>query len=497
MAKHLWHAHGLTLVKGKTRGPSREVDTIRSEYAATGDPALFDRAEEVGGASAIREWAAKTASEDEAHPLCLAAGEHGAGLCPTCFAELPPVVRGMPPPLALSQGRIAGDGHSASAGGGFTSRGSATLASATVLVLIGGLIHLRIGLALAAIAYVVTLVVRTPRTSANDLAVDAAWRRLVPRLADRYDATRFLTRLCLTSVGRGDPMERANTLGNLIERARVNPTEWQLLAVAQALRVDDGAHYGRDRAAGIAELVALTFRGEWPATFAEASLAAYFSVPREVAESARLRILLHAAAFTADLTPRDLLGLYDAAPHIAEAMRLPPHHLALLYGVWCDRSTRPWRHAGDAHTVFDLTVSAPTTTGKLLAVEPGILLACDTPAAVEAECGPLLITATGVSLGGVTVIDPAAEVRVANGRRGLVFGRHVLKFGCPIPESFATELKAWLRFRAEVVAAYPAAHLRSESPASARLLAPFIARCSECGTESLPTPGKIGRTLHE
>lgn len=495
MAKHLWHAHGLSLVKGRTRGRAREVDAIRRQYAAAGDPALFDRAEEVGGEPALRAWAAETASEEESLPLGRAAGERGAGLCPACFAEVPPGAPELPPPLALAHGRLAGDGHEATAAGAFSPRAGATLAAAVVLVLVGGLVHFRIGLLLAAFAYGVTLVVRTPSASADERAVDAAWRKLAPRLLDRRAAARFLTRLCLTSVGRGDPMERADALNGLIARARDNPAERQLLAAAEALRVDDGARYGRDRAAGIAELVAPAFRGERPADFADAALGAYFRAPHDPAERGRLRVLLHAGAFAAGLTPRDLLDLCGAAPHVADAMRLPPHHLALLYGVWVDGTRHPWARVGEARTVFDLTANAPTTAGRLLAHEPGLLLACDTPPEVEAEWGPVLITAGGVSLGGMTVLDPAAEVRGTGRGRELIFGRHVLRPGRAVPAEFAEELKAWLRFRAKVVAAYPERYLRGVAPASPRLLAPFVARCPACGAECLPAVGAVGRAL--
>jgi hypothetical protein len=494
MAKHLWHEHGLTLVKGKTRSRVGAVDAIRREYATAGDPALFDRAAEIGGESAVRAWAAGTASEDEALPLCRAAREHGAGLCPACFAEVPPHVSELPP-LAVAHGRVAGDGYVATATSAFSPRMSATLAAAFVLLAVGGFVHFALGVVFAAAAYSLLFFIRTPRTSPDDRAIDAAWRKLASRLADRRDAARFLTRLCLTSIGQGDPMERANTLIRIISRARDNPAERQLLAVALTLQMDDAGRYGRDRSAGIAELVAPAFGREQPTDFAEFVLAAYFRVPRETSERERLRILLHAAAFTADLTPQDVLDLCDAAPHIAEAMRLPAHHLALLYGVWVHRTARPWATVGEARSVFGLATTERTTAGKLLTHEQGLLLMCDTHPDVEAELGPVLITAGGVSVGGVVTLDPAADVHIQNDGRELIFGKHTLKLSRAIPATFATELKAWLRFRAEVLAVYPAMYLRNESRPLSRLLASFAASCPACGTKCLPLVGAVGRVL--
>jgi hypothetical protein len=205
-------------------------------------------------------------------------------------------------------------------------------------------------------------------------------------------------------------------------------------------------------------------------------------------------VLLHAAAFAARLTPRDVIDLCDAAKSVAEAMRLPPHHVAMLYGVWRDREARPWARVGEAQTVFELAATSPATAGRLLADSPGLLLVCDTHSDVEAELGPTLITATGVSVGGAVVSDPAAAVSVEAGGRELVFGKHRFRPARAIPAAFAGELKAWLRFRAEVLAAYPATYLGADAGPSSRLLARFMVRCA-CGTECLPVIGAAARPL--
>jgi hypothetical protein len=279
----------------------------------------------------------------------------------------------------------------------------------------------------------------------------------------------------------------------VIARARENPAERQLLAVALTLQMDDSGRYGRDRAAGIAELTALAFRDEQPADFAEFVLAAYFAIPRDAGELARLRILLHAAAFDAGLTPRDVIDLCSTAEHIAEAMQLPPHHVALLYGLWLNRMAAPWAQIGEAQTVFELSATSPATVSRLLANVPGLLLVCGTDPDAEAELGPVLLTSTGVSVGGVVVLDPAAEVGVESGGRELVFGKNRFQLDRAIPEAFAGELKAWLRFRAEVLAAYPAMFLSVDPLPASRLLARFVVRCA-CGTESTPVIGAVARS---
>ena len=299
----------------------------------------------------------------------------------------------------------------------------------------------------------------------------------------------------MTSVGRGDPLERANVLLRVIARARDNPAEGQLHAAALALQMDDAGRFGRDRTAGIADLVALAFRGGYPPDFAEHVLATYSAGPRDPGERARLRTLLHAAAFDAGLAPRDVLAVCYTAQHMAAIMRGPPHNLALLYGVWLNQTARPWATVGPVQTVFELAARSPATATRLLATVPGLLLVCDSHPDVTAELGPVLVTTSGVSVGGVSTPDPAAHVRVEADGRELVFGKHTFHLARAIPDEFATELKAWLRFRAEVFAAYPAMYLRADPAPLSPLLAPFVVKCPACGTPCVPIVGAVAGQL--
>jgi hypothetical protein len=300
-------------------------------------------------------------------------------------------------------------------------------------------------------------------------------------------------RLCVTSVGRGDPFERANALNALAARAQATRSEYRLLAVVLALRIDDGGRFGRDRAAGMADLLAPAFSGARPADFAELALALYFRLPRPAGELARLRVLLLAKAFEANLAPGAVLALCDAAPHLARAVRLSPNHVALLYGLWVNRGARPWARAGGAKTVFELAAWTPATAARLLAVEPGLALVCDTDPGAAAELGPILVSLAGVSVGGVTAADPLSDVRLDARGRELVFGNGVLRVSGQLPDTFPRELRAWLRFRAEVLATYPGAYLGGDAPDPASLLKPFVARCPACGTACLPAVGAIAR----
>ncbi|MBP3955916.1 hypothetical protein J8F10_11530 [Gemmata sp. G18] len=492
MAKHLWHEHGLMLVRKKTRSRARAVGAIRRAHAATGDPALIDRAIAIDGERAVRFLAAETATEDETAPLRAAARERGVGLCPSCFTEVVPRASLLPPALALADGRLAGDGFVARGLRVSPARARATLAAASAMIVFTLLVPFWLALVLSGVAYALTRAILGTKTTPDDRAIDAGWRKLARALADR-DSARLLTRLCLTSVGLGDPFERASVLNAVVARARANPAERQLLAVALALQMDDSGRFGRDRAAGVAELIAPVFRGDQSADFAEFVLAAYLRVPRDPAERARLRVLVLLAAFRAGLTARDVLDLCDVAPHVATTVQISPNYVAMMYGMWVNRAKRPWERVGKARTVFDAVTASPTTTGKLLAHEPGLMLVCETDPDAEAELGPVLVALGGVAVGGVLATDPEGNVRLESNGRVLVFGAHALRVSGRLSETFAEELEAWLRFRAEVLAGYPAAFLDSEAAHTSRLLAPFVAQCETCGTKCLPVIGAVSR----
>src|SRR5262245_15097722 len=244
MVKHLWHEHALTLERGKTRTWQRVVEDLQAKHATSGDPEPLDRVAALAGVAGLRRWiAGDEPPAEQVAPLLEAAAEHGAGLCPGCFAELPAAVTPLPAPLVLERGRLAGDGFAVEAGGGVwfrtlrvttpekgtaagkrtpAPRGAATLWAA--LVLLAALPLARdwvFALAAVALALLAYLLVRLIRGGGNpdDRAVDAAWARLAPRLAERARAARFLTRLCCASLGRGDPGERVKVLGAVITRA--------------------------------------------------------------------------------------------------------------------------------------------------------------------------------------------------------------------------------------------------------------------------------------
>jgi hypothetical protein len=508
MVKHLWHAHGLVLDGEKVHGLERVTDPaeLRARTAASDPPA-----------------------EDVA-PLRAAAEVHGSGLCPGCFAELPVPVEPLPQPLTLSHGRLSGEGYVAEVGGTdwlrtvtistpgnaartgsahqhvLGPRGAATVVAAVVLLVgfvaavafraspaaVGWLIGL------AAVSYLgVRFTLHRPLSPA-DRAIDAAWSVIVPGLIGNPDYLRYLARLCRTSLGRGDPDERAVLLTRLVQ----GTTDLRLLAVVEVLRVDDAGLHGRDAVAGLVGLCEAAFRGDRPAEFAEYVAAAALGrdPPPDPSFAARLRVLLSGAAFGAGLRPRDLLDLWAVAPHMRRAMAVdPPHRLGLLYGVWLLWTSPRWEQIGPAVAVFELCRHSPHVSGRLLTQFPDLLLAHRPDPDTEAELGPVLVCGRGVAVGGQLAADPDA---VVHAMKGGLFGGWVLRFGPHHirvtrrpPEEFLETVRRLLRLRSRVLLPMIEGYLNPGPPeVGERLLGPFSTTCPRCGTISAVTAGRVGIT---
>jgi predicted RNA-binding Zn-ribbon protein involved in translation (DUF1610 family) len=539
MLRHLWNDHALVLEHGKVRTLQWTVEELKAEHSQTHDTTILDRAATLAGPGGLRAWVARAdlVAEDTA-PLLATASERGAGLCPGCFGELPPLAP-LPPPLALANGHLAGDGYLVEVGGpdwlrtltvaepglvirsgpdlgrAMAPRGAASVIAGVLLLLAIGaavvphhsapLLRWVFGIIIAAtFAYLIVRIFRKPLPDRSERAVDAAWTILTQFIADRKGSTRYLTRLCRTSLGRGDPHVRVALLNRIIAwvRPMVEDNDLRLLATALLLQVDDSSRLGRDRVNGVAALIATGLTGERPSQFGEYVAEAYLdrTPPPDPGERARLRILLLDAAFDAGLKPRDILDLFAAAPNLRRAMVVEPvHRLGLLYGVWSLRNAGRWERIAPADSVYELCRSAPNISGRVLLEYPDLLLyhRPTNPTAAE-ELGPVLICARGVVVGGVMASDPYTEVEVVKAGRFsattvFVFGPHRLSVSRPPADEFSKTVSAWLRFRVTALLPFIDRVLEPGPPEIlARVLWPFRQRCSSCGTISAVILGRIG-----
>jgi hypothetical protein len=541
MVKHLWHDHGLWLDAGKVRSPQRAAEELQAEFAEGQNPDAIDRAAILSGPSALRRWLANADTPaEELAPFRNAAEEHRAGLCPGCLAELPAPVPPLPPPLDLADGRLAGDGFTVEVGGaawvrtltiaapdrvlrfGFDRplrigpRGAAALVALPVLLaafavaallspaVIQPFLVVSWAVVLAVVLYGLVWVTRPPLPPADDRAVGAAWSVLARRLAEGTRGTRFLMRLCRTSIGRGDPLSRSAVLARVVERAAGAAAEsdeaLQLLAVARVLQMEDAARLGRDRVAAIAALIAEAFSGAQPADFAEHAASAFLdrTPPPDPADLARLRVLLIGAAFDALMRPRDLLNLWAVAPGLRRAMMVEPaHRLGLLYGLWQIRTVRTWEKVGPADTAFELARIAPNLSGRVLRDFPDVLLHARPDPALGDELGPVLVCARGVVVGGRMTSDLDTKIDVIrSGRFGgyeLTLGLQSVRLTRKPPDGFVGSLRGWLRFRANVLLPFIDGYLEpGPREVAERVLGPFCRKCRQCGTVSAVAVGKVG-----
>jgi predicted RNA-binding Zn-ribbon protein involved in translation (DUF1610 family) len=523
MVRHLWHEHGLILEDGKVRSPRRTVRELTDEHAASHDTTVLDRTSLVADEAAIRAWvAASDPPGEDVAPLLAAAEENGCGLCSECFAEREPPVPPLPPPMARSQDRLAADGDTIQIHGrdwfptltvstaakfihfgpegSIGPRGLATLAAAFLLMIAFAItvfgsrewaapgVIVRFLLCAAAV-YGLIRALRVSTRRSEDRLVDAAWMHLVPvRLAGNH-SSRSLTRVCRSSLGRGDPAERAALVKEVLERAAAEG-DLQLLAAASILQASDRARMGHDHASAVAAPIAEAIRGERSTAFAELAAECYLASepPPPAPERARIRVLLLEAAFEAGFSPRDLNELWIAAPRLRALMGVEPlHRLALLHGVAKMQPDRGWERIARAESVFELCRSAPNIGGRLLAEFPDLLLCHRPDPDTEAQLGPVLICTRGIAVGGRMLADPQTEVSLekAGGRIELVFGPHRFPLERQPIGDLPGVIREWLRFRAWALLPLLDNYLLAGSPAiTARVLKPFRTRCPQCGTSA-------------
>ena len=412
LIKHLARKHRTGLDHGKVVPPAAAAEVLISavdpndpstlDRAFLRSPALFPKSTptDVLQGLASRHYR----RSDQYAPLADKAGEAYCGLCPKCYAPVPDPVTELPPPLALSHGRLAGEGYAVSISDGPLGRRVTFDRPGTIRVTVrdGGLPPRTAGVAYAlpfALAAVVAAVVmptglrlgpgwvavwlaivagcvyaattafRRKPPDANGRAADLAWAEFAPGIGRSPDAARFLTRLCRTSLSAGEPGDRGKAVWELADHAGVlsqkGGTFVSLFSAAAVLRAVDAGKIGRDVVGELQVLFVAFFRVELPAPTAEhmAALVAD-DVTLTAGERARLTVLVAAAAFDAGLVPADLPGLRRYVPHVVSLLPDDADDLRTLYAVWGQKPSRPWDRAGECDPIFTLAVRQPGVAAK-------------------------------------------------------------------------------------------------------------------------------------
>ena len=488
------------------------------------------------GTNARAELAESNPSAEELAPFLTRAAEHGAGLCPVCFAEVSASYPPFPAPLAVGPGRIAGNGFvvevsdshwlrrvriatptavpvnrrdrrwlSPRAAGVIAALPIAFLSLACALLLPRSVAApWRIVLVLTTFMLIVNAVVAMfwrPQVSRTTRVFDVAWSMLARRLLGTGDAALFLARLAAASPGRGKRSLRAGVLADLREWANAAPPTdefLQLRAAVAVLQVEDASRLGRDRVVGIVDLIVPVFQSRESLAFAEYVLTVFLeqSQPPTSQERSRLRVLLIGAAFEALLTPRDLLDLWAVAPRLKRAMLCEPsHRLGLLFGAWTAREamTLP-----GVESVFRFCRTSPNQSGTITAATGDLLFVCR----LAEELGLILVCGRGVVIGDAIASSPASVVAVHRiDRPGdspfeLRVGPHRFPLTTPPHPELVPTIRELLRFRHDVLLPPVEHYLEPQSEAARyRILRPLGRMCTSCGREAVVAQGHVGVEL--
>lgn len=525
--RHLWYDHGLLFNVAQRRvcSPRHLLLDLWKRWRQSQDPQWLDQAWFWGGEAALREWVRHTAvSLEELRPLLQQAAQEHSGLCPTCLSQLPASAPPQWPPLTLTPRYLSTFGWSVSYNPGPwwvvmtiqtpqrrslvrfrpSSRLWACLAAWCVAGLLLWVLPPAAG-AIVVLAVVCALIYGLVRyllrstVPPEDLLIDTAWQYLVPELAwHQPDYLRWLIRLCLTSLGKGDPEKRRGVLQHIVDHLQNQTVErsnelWHLQGVAQWLEWCDALPAGMDRSMLLLNMLCPAFRGEVPWVYAEAVAAAYLSQPVEYGSLLRTQVLVCQEAFSCGWTPADLHLLSLAMPALGQVLTPPvPQQWQYLYGLSRIEFIPAWS-AGIVN-VFECAQRWPHLTAQWLAVSPDLLWIERWDPAHEAALGPILITARGVSLAGYFSLNPEADIRLIAQGYGLVFDNQVVYTSRPLPAELPQRLRDWLGVLTDFLH-----HWSAVSPHAAerprRLLAAAARCCPHCHTSAIVPPGGIGRRL--
>ncbi len=425
--KHLWLEHRLVLDGQSVREPWRLIEDWVEEYFQNSDPKLLircrvfaQRLDPDQGLLRVQRVFLAHRIDDEAgrHALFAEAGRRRVSLCPRCFAFVNAPEETPAPALSVIDGDLAKNGYQVKIEGtGLFSR--LVLETPDKLIYRGtepgqrltfaGAVFFFAGpfvLAAFLLAFFYPLRESSPlgpvtflllggmgayvfshwkwqrRVAKLDGAIDYAWTLMIPRMeasAFSPEDFAFVAALALTSIGHGQPISRAAILARVVNDTEKAVTAGTVpvthLAALWRLVMEDKARMGDDPVQLAVDQAGRSLEGELPLSFAEKLLAHPENLLKGLSCQTRLRILLCDRAFEAGFEVRDLTKLANAAPFLAQALRVSDTNgLAGLRLLWSLRPRRPWDDLGPADTAFELAARA-REDNLLLEKYPDLLLA--------------------------------------------------------------------------------------------------------------------------
>ena len=543
LVRHLWERHRLLLESGRVREPWDVIGQWVTDFARTQRPDFLDRASELaqvldptGGLSRVHRLLLLGGSDDdEARTLLRAeAAEKNATLCPHCFAVVPQPARAWPAPVLVASGRVDGGAFRVELGDRYaftmlrvetseaivfagpepghalTRRGAVLMfllpliASAILFAVLPRLLGLPpvvpvTGFLLAAlVVYLAVHATWKDTGDAADRAIDHAWTLLVPRVLTHEVQPRnaaFLAGLAIASRGRGDAEAREDQVRQTIADLRRDPAGIPYVTLLSVLRIADATASGADDLPMIADEVGDSLDRALPLDHAEGVMTALRGDPADRTRRVRLRVLILARAFAADLEAEDLRLVGQMCPVLGAAYASEDRDgMARLRLLWLYRPRRLWQRIGSATAVFDLA-RYPKLAENYLRLRPDLLLF---QALGGADGGfPILVCEEGVVYRDsvITRADPTIRVRARSLIRGGGFELTIEDRAYTFredPTLLARRLKGWAAFL--FIEFLPRARMltRRRSEHGDRLLLQKAASCPECRKTFLGLTGEIG-----
>jgi hypothetical protein len=547
MARHLWSAHGLLLDGRRVREPWRLIQDWVHQAAAQHDPELLVRCRRLGQyldprrglQSVYRLFLASGIEDGEARRVLLAeVRQNHTSLCPHCFGQVPVPEASVPQPLHQSHGRLSLGGYGVEVSESrwvpqlqfqsrrgvlyrgreprrwLTRRAAAFLFAGPPIV--AGLVLAVIGppagldprlpvlgtVGLGLLAYVLVMLSGRDRPPVWERAIDYAWSRLVPRLHQgefTLEDSVFLAGLAQTSLGRGRPEVRAESLERVLRytenavAGRAAP--WSHLAQLRRLEIADAAALGKDPVPRIAEFIGCCFEGELPIAYAQALLADWQTAGWWTpANRARLRVLLCDRAFVAGLEVHQLLEAVQRAAALGDVLDLDyADELAQLRLLWSLRPLRPWDRWSDPQLIFDLAAH-PEPSGSLLEKYPDLLL-------VDSGVPALFLCGRGIIFHDILFTQAPKHIEI-KARKDfdrvdyeVVVGEH--RFHLPRePEGLGPRLERWFRYTFhDFLPQVQAVHSWKPPADAPPLLLEEAVLCPDCRQLVVPRLGEVGEKV--
>lgn len=540
--RHVWEQHQLLVERGRVLEPWHAIEEWLRDYARHGTKDLLYRScdlaqslDPAGGLTRLHQLLMSAgAGDEEADTLLRAeATTKNAGLCPHCFGMVPAPVPGMPDAVIVGPSRVEGHGYRVELGPGtvltqlfattpdvvvfdgpepahtFTHRGAVLLLLGPLLILatflavlppikgvppiipVGALLSTTFGLYLGMRWY------RSNVEAPRERIIDHAWGVLAPRLMqERFHLAdaEFIAGLAIASKGHGDGEYRADELRRVASMLLRDRHGQALLAPVQALQIDDAARDGADDVLMIADRLGECFTGPMLLEHGEHLLGQLPTDDKDRTRRARLRVLLLARAFQAELEADDLHWIGRACPKMGALYASEDRDgLTRLRLLWLYRTKRLWQRVGSATAVFDLA-RYPTLAEQYLKQRPDLLLF---QASAEGEQAPILICEEGIvyrdSL--ITRRDESIYVRaksvVYGGGFELFIGKQKYWFRND-PIILAQRLTAWAEFLFDELLPRAKMLLNRRSVRGDRLLKQKRTTCPMCRHDFLWVHGDIG-----